>query len=77
MNKPITMQIKEFKDKIVQDINTANLPFFVLDTMFRDLYNEIHMLAVEQEKKEQQEYEQFLNEEQNKENKLNEESTTK
>ena len=72
MNKPITMQIKEFKDKIVQDINTANLPFFILDTTFRDLYNEIHMLAVEQEEKEKQEYEQFLIEEQNKKNKSEE-----
>jgi len=66
MNKPITMQIKEFKEKIVQDINMSNLPPFVLENMFRDLYNEIHMLAIEQEKKEQQEYEQFLIEEQNK-----------
>jgi len=65
MNKPITMQIKEFKEKIVQDINMSNLPPFVLESMFRDLYNEIHILAIKQEKKEQLEYEQFL-EEQNK-----------
>ena len=60
MNKPITMQIKELKEKIVQDINESNLPPFVLETTFRDLYNEIRLLAIEQEKREEQEYEHFL-----------------
>ena len=60
MNKPITMQIKEFKEKIVQDINMSNLPPFVLDVVLRDLYNEIHILAVEQEAKEEQAYKHFL-----------------
>lgn len=60
MNKPITMQIKELKTKIIKDINESNLPAFIIETTFRDLYNEIRLLALEQEKREEQEYEQFL-----------------
>jgi len=62
MNKPITMQIKELKTKIIKDINESNLPAFIVETTFRDLYNEVRLLALEQEKREEQEYEQFLNE---------------
>ena len=66
MNKPITMQIKELKTKIIKDINESELPAFIIETTFRDLYNEIRLLAIEQEKREEQEYEQFLIKEQNK-----------
>lgn len=60
MNKPITMQIKELKTQIIKDINESELPAFIIETMFRDLYNEIRLLAIEQEKREEQEYEHFL-----------------
>ena len=44
MEKPITIVIEDFKNKITNEINNSNLHPFILDAIFKDLYNEIHNL---------------------------------
>ena len=44
MEKPITLQIEEFKKTIAETIQSSNLPAFLLDYIFRDFYSEIHLL---------------------------------
>lgn len=57
MEKPITLQIEEFKKNIATIVNDSNLPPFILDYIFKDLYSEIHMLNQNQLTKDMQEYE--------------------
>ncbi len=44
MEKPITLQIEEFRKTIAETIQSSNLPIFLLDYLFRDFYSEIHLL---------------------------------
>ncbi len=55
MDKPITIQIEETRQTIIDTINTSKLHPFILDTILKDIYNEMHLLYLshaEQDKKE-------------------------
>ena len=63
MEKPITLVISETKNNIANIVNESKLPMFILDGIFRDLYTEIHTIAIQQEQMERSNYEKSLAEE--------------
>ena len=56
MDKPITIIIQETKYKLVEVLNTSNLPPVILEPIVKDIYNEITMLAKRQYEKDLYEY---------------------
>lgn len=56
MEKTTNVIIEETKIKIAQAIQDSGLPVSVLDMILKDLYMEIHTLAVDVIRKEMQEY---------------------
>ena len=48
MNKPLTMVVKETKNKIVNICNESGLPPIILDLIVKGIYSEIHSLAEKQ-----------------------------
>ena len=60
MEKPITLQIEEFKKTIAESIQSSNLPAFLLDYIFRDFYSEIHLLNQSQSEQDKISYEASL-----------------
>ena len=56
MEKTINVIIEETKIKIAQAIQDSGLPVSILDMILKDLYMEIHALAVDVIRKEMQEY---------------------
>ena len=56
MNKPLTMVIKETKNKIANICNESGLSFAVLDLIMQGLYSEIHSLAERQAMEEEMSY---------------------
>ena len=65
MEKPITLRINELKTNLVNTINEANLPPFLLEQILRELYSEASTLATNQAKKEADEYYKSLQQEEN------------
>lgn len=57
MEKPLTLKIEETKQAIVTAINNSNLHPFILDTILKDIYNEIHVLCANQAAQDKKEYE--------------------
>ena len=68
MEKPITLRINEIKTNLVNTINEANLPPFLLEPILKELYIEASTLATNQAKKEEGEYYKSLQEKENIEN---------
>ena len=68
MEKPITLKINELKTNLVNTINEANLPPFLLEPILKELYIEASTLATNQAKKEEDEYYKSLQEKENSEN---------
>lgn len=56
MNKPITMVIKETKNKIANICNESGLPPVILDLIVQGIYSEIHSLAERQSLEEEMAY---------------------
>ena len=65
MEKPITLRINELKTNLVNTINEANLPPFLLEQILKELYSEASTLATNQAKKEEYEYYKSLQEKEN------------
>ena len=59
--KPITIVIEELKKDIVDDINKSQLHPFIIDSVIKDMYNEIHLSYLKQVEFEKQEYEKSIN----------------
>lgn len=66
MNKPITMVIKETKNKIANICNESGLSPIVLDLIMQGIYSEIHSLAERQTMEEEMAYVKMLAEASNK-----------
>lgn len=56
MDKPITIQIEETRQTIIDAINTSKLHPFILDTILKDIYNEVHLLFLSQTERDKKEY---------------------
>lgn len=61
MDKTTNIIIEETKQNIAKAIQDSKLPVAVLDMIIRDIYNEIHTIAIEVTTKEYKEYENSLN----------------
>ena len=60
MDKPITIIIDEFKKKLADDMNGSNLPPFILETILKDLHQEVFMLSRRQLEEDKIRYKQSL-----------------
>lgn len=60
MEKKLTVQLEEFKGRLLQDVANSGLPVVVVDLVLKDLYNEIHNLAQETTLKDINEYNKSL-----------------
>lgn len=56
MNKPLTMAINEVKEGFAEICNKSGLPISILDLIVQGLYSEIHSLAINQAKEEEEIY---------------------
>ena len=72
MNKPISLIIEDARQTIVQAINSTDLPPVLLESIIKDIYNEIRQLELEQYKSDKAEYERSLQLEQAEKNKQSE-----
>lgn len=62
MDKPLTLKIEDTKNALVQIINESNLHPYILDSIVGNIYNEVHMLYMQQMQQERKEYESKNNE---------------
>lgn len=60
MDKPITLQIAETKQAIIDAINDSKLHPFILHTILKDIYNEMHLLYLNQTEQDKKEYAKSL-----------------
>ena len=56
MDKPMSLRIEETKTTLVNAINDSQLHPYILDSILKDLYNEIHILYMNQRKQEIEAY---------------------
>ena len=63
MNKPFTLKLEELKNRIVEDINNAELPAFNVEIILREIYKTIEDL----DKQEIEKYEREIKDEEKEE----------
>ena len=64
MEKPFTIRIKEFSEKLIEEINSSKLPVYVLKTEIEKIYAELNRVDEEEINK----YNESLLNENNQEN---------
>lgn len=64
MEKPFTIRIKEFSEKLIEEINSSKLPVYVLKNEIEKIYAELNRIDEEEIKK----YNESLLNENNQEN---------
>lgn len=62
IEKPITMVIEETKQKLIDVVNESNLHLFILDSIFKEMYNEIHISYLKQAQMETDNYNKSISE---------------
>lgn len=62
MNKPLTMVIKETKNKLANICNESGLPPIILDLIMQGIYSEVHSLAERQTLEEEASYVKMVEE---------------
>ena len=67
MEKPISIMIDETKTNLISTINNSGLPFWLLEPIVKNVYQEIKTLSDNQLRADQQAYKEFLIEEEKKE----------
>lgn len=48
MNKPITLVADDLKKDIVEMINSSKMPMFIVESILKDIMQEVHFLAAKQ-----------------------------
>lgn len=48
MEKPFTIRIKEFSEKLIEEINSSNLPVYVLKNEIEKVYAELNRIDEEE-----------------------------
>lgn len=71
MDKPLSLRIEETKQSLVNVINTSQLHPYILDSILKDLYNEIHILCMNQSKQEIEAYNAEMSKKEQKEQETN------
>lgn len=70
MNKPFTVQVMDFEQKLIEEINKSNMPAFVIEKVLDDIYKQI----LEHDQEEIRKYNQSNLEENQINDKIKEES---
>lgn len=60
MNKPISIIIEETKQSIAEVLNESGLHPYVMETIMKDLYEEVHSVYIKTVQQEKAEYEKSL-----------------
>ena len=60
MNKPISVIIEDTKKSIADTLNKSQLHPYIMDTIMRDLYEEVHSLYIRTAQAENDEYKKSL-----------------
>lgn len=63
VEKPITMVIEETKQGLIDVINNSNLHLFILDSIMKELHNEIHISYLKQAQMEAENYNKSVSKE--------------
>lgn len=66
MEMPISMKIIALKNKLINEINNAKLPTYIILPIIKELYEQINQLDIENTQKDKAEYEKSLKEGENK-----------
>lgn len=69
MKKPLTLIIKDTGFQLIDVCNNSGLPACILETIIKDLYNEIHELSVKQLQEDTIKYNKYLEEQEQLNNK--------
>lgn len=56
MNKPITVIADDFQRDLINLVNQSNLPMFFVESILKDLLQEVHLVAVRQLEKDRELY---------------------
>ena len=59
--KPITVAREEFKQNILQLCESSGLPPFIVEDVLKYFLEQVHIAAIEQYKRDKEEYEKALN----------------
>ena len=64
MDKPVTILINEFREKIVDDINNSGLPFWkIMDELKYVIIPQVQQCTIKEEKAELERYNQSIKDE--------------
>lgn len=58
---PVTVSIENFKTQLSDLLNNSNLHPFILDSIMKDAYEEVHMVYQQQVVHEKKQYEEAMN----------------
>lgn len=61
LRKPLVLVRNEFLQKLIQAANDSGLPFVIMEYVVRDFYDEVRKSATQQYEKENEEYNNLLN----------------
>lgn len=61
LRKPLVLARNEFLQKLIQTANDSGLPFVIMEYVVRDFYDEVRKSATQQYEKENEEYNNLLN----------------
>lgn len=64
--KPLTIAKDEFQKNVVELCNTSGLPFFIIESVLKDLFQEIHILSNRQLEEDRMRYSSSLPEDDSK-----------
>lgn len=60
INKPITMLADDFKKQMANLINTTNLPYFIIESIMKDLVQEVAFMSNKQLEIDEKRYNEAL-----------------
>jgi len=67
MEKPLNLKIQEFKTQMINIINEAKLPAYILEPIMKDFHLQLQKIEQEELMKSQKEYQNSLKAEKNEE----------
>lgn len=56
MEKPLSLKLKDFKKKINEVIINSELPIYIIEPIFKDIYRDIADLSLQTTLKQEKEY---------------------
>lgn len=59
IGKPLSIERDDFLRELIALINNSKLPPFILEPILKDMYNDIHLAAVQQLEKDRAMYEEL------------------